>query len=403
MQTLPLRIDLFALIMLLGVAQGLFLGVFFLSGKRGKAIPNRCIGWAMLAEAAIVAEIFLDYTNYTFQVLWLVDFAEPFNFLPGPLLLLFVYSRIHGTLPARWYLNLLPFGLWALNSISWHHQPLTYKYNSYIESVHPEMPFIPSEMYHATDFTGLRDFVNELTLLSCLIYSIWSLRTIAQAYRSAGQKPFGPLPYRLSQLRNLTLFFILFPILIVAIKPQFEEDLGDYLLACYITFTIYATSLLVMGGSDFFREEAPVAAPTESDKAGSSRPKYGKSALPEEVEEVLLAKLNRLFTDEKTYLESDLSLPKLAQRLNTSPHHLSQLLNDRLNLSFFDLLATHRIKAAQVLLHDPSLTHLKIDEIAERVGYNSPSAFHTAFKRLVGQTPAQFRAAATSSPSGRTS
>ena len=61
---------------------------------------------------------------------------------------------------------------------------------------------------------------------------------------------------------------------------------------------------------------------------------------------------------------------------------------------FFDWLATYRIAEAQQLLRNTNTAYLKIDEIAERVGYNSPSAFHTAFKRITNQTPAQFRDAA---------
>ncbi len=108
----------------------------------------------------------------------------------------------------------------------------------------------------------------------------------------------------------------------------------------------------------------------------------------------MLRKLDQLLITEKPYLQSDMSLPKLAARLGTSPHHLSQLLNDRLGQRFFDWLATYRIAEAQRLLHQPETAYLKIDEIAERVGYNSPSAFHTAFKRITNQTPAQFRDAA---------
>lgn len=105
-----------------------------------------------------------------------------------------------------------------------------------------------------------------------------------------------------------------------------------------------------------------------------------------------MQKLQSYLREEKPYLENDLTLPKLAQRLSVSQHHLSQVLNDRLNQSFFDLMATYRVEEAKMLLADKAHSHLKIDEIAERVGYNSTSAFHTAFKRITGKTPAQFRA-----------
>ena len=35
--------------------------------------------------------------------------------------------------------------------------------------------------------------------------------------------------------------------------------------------------------------------------------------------------------------------------------------------------------------------NLKIEEIAERVGYNSKSSFNTSFKKIVGKTPSVFK------------
>ncbi|MDB5242474.1 MAG: AraC family transcriptional regulator [Spirosoma sp.] len=400
MQTLPIHLDVFALVILLGVAQGLFLGGFFLSGSRGYSLANRCLGWFLLSLAAISAEIFLNYSNYMFRVLWLVDFAEPFNFVLGPLFYFFVFSRVRHRLPIRWGWHLLPFTIWIVNAATWLFQPLAWKYNSYIDSLHPELSVIPSRSYWQEDFTGLRPYINELTLLSCLVYAVLALLILRNASRRDARFWLSP---NHNTLRLLSWFFALVPVLIVIIKPQFYEDLGDYLLATYIAVTIYATSFLVMRSSSFFSDEVdrplveqpqPVAQPFVEPKK-----KYEKSSLSEEIEDALLQKLTRLMDEEKPYLESDMSLPKLASRLHTTPHHLSQLLNDRLDQGFFDLLATYRIREAQAMLQDSTLVHLKIDEIAERVGYNSPSAFHTAFKRLTSQTPAQFRQAVTTSRS----
>lgn len=393
MQTLPIHLDVFALVILLGVAQGLFLGVFFLSGKRGRSIANRCLGWFMLALSAVSAEIFLNYTNYMFRVLWLVDAAEPVNLVLGPLFYFFVSSRVRQRLPHHWGWHLLPFGIWLVNALTWLYQPIEFKYNSYIDSLHPELSGIPAQSYWEEDFTGVRPFINELTLLSCVVYAGLALLLIRNASRrDAGFRPSA----NRDALRLLSWLFALVPLLIVLVKPQFYEDLGDYLLATYMAVTIYTTSFLVMRGSSFFADEplgvSPEQPKSEPELPVESKKKYEKSSLSEEVEDAVLTRLASLLETERPHLQSDLSLPKLAGRLNTSPHHLSQLLNDRLGLTFFDWLATHRTAEAQRLLQNPATAHLKIDEIAERVGYNSTSAFHTAFKRLTNQTPAQFRA-----------
>lgn len=397
MKILPVQIDVYALIILLGMVQGLFLGVFFLTGQRGRSVANRCQGWFTLALAALSGEIFLNYSNYTFQALWTVDFSEPLNFVIGPLFYFYTFSRIWQRLPRRWGWHMVPFAIWLINSVTWFYQPLDYKYNSYIHSQHPELPYIDADEYLEEDFTELRAYINEMTLVSCLIYAVLSLLTIRNAIR---QRPALRSSEPLQSLRFLSGLFALVPLLIVLVKPQFQRDVGDYLLATYIATSIYATSFLVMRGSDFFQKNLiPEPAATEPEPATDSKKKYERSSLSEEIEENLLNRLTRLFEEEKPYLASDLSLPKLAQRLNTSPHHLSQLMNDRLEQNFFDLLATYRVREAQQLLQDSATINLKIDEIAERVGYNSTSAFHTAFKRLTGQTPAQFRATATSSRS----
>ncbi len=391
MHTLPLNLDLFALIILLGVAQGVFLGVFFLTGTRGADVSNRCVGWLMLAVSAVIGEMFLCYSNYMALVPVLVDFSEPLNFVIGPLFFLFVVARLQGRLPHFWTLHFMPAGVWSINAISWLYQPAELKYNNFLNAWHPELPRIPEpQQYLPEDFFGLRDYINELTLVSCLIYAVLALLTIYRAYRARGQSFWRGESNSLGSLRNLALLFSIVPVLIVIVKPQFVEDLGDYILACYLTGVIYMTSFMVMRGSAFFSGLPPESA-TPTPEPDEPKKKYEKSALSPEVENAVLARLSHLLATEKPYLDSTLSLPKLAVQLGTSPHHLSQLLNDRLGLTFFDWLATQRVAEARQLLSDPATAHLKIDEIAERVGYNSPSAFHTAFKRLASQTPAQYR------------
>ena len=59
-------------------------------------------------------------------------------------------------------------------------------------------------------------------------------------------------------------------------------------------------------------------------------------------------------------------------------------------MSFFDYVNQHRVEQAKNM-------SLKLDDraavlkVAYSVGFNSNSAFYTAFKKRVGMTPAQYR------------
>ena len=97
----------------------------------------------------------------------------------------------------------------------------------------------------------------------------------------------------------------------------------------------------------------------------------------------------------KFYLQHSASLAGLAKQLGTTPHSLSQVLNESLGKSFFEYLGQLRIDEARILLADPALSHVKIEEIAERCGYLSKSAFNAAFKKYSGTTPGEFRKSAT--------
>lgn len=88
------------------------------------------------------------------------------------------------------------------------------------------------------------------------------------------------------------------------------------------------------------------------------------------------------------YAESDLSLQSVADSVPVSPSYLSRLLKQELGLPFIEYLTHVRVSMATQLMHDPSL---RMYEIAERVGYSSQHYFSTAFRRMLGISPAEYR------------
>ena len=122
--------------------------------------------------------------------------------------------------------------------------------------------------------------------------------------------------------------------------------------------------------------------------------KYQKSALTPQIKSAILDKIEGVM-DEKFYLRDDASLANLATELKVTTHHLSQVLNESLQISFQDLIARYRIRKACQILRDEEYAQVKIESVAAMVGYNSKSSFNAAFKRRTGQTPTEYREAKT--------
>lgn len=88
------------------------------------------------------------------------------------------------------------------------------------------------------------------------------------------------------------------------------------------------------------------------------------------------------------YSDPDLSLEEVAAKMSVSPVYLSRILKQELGASFVSLVTMMRMEKATQLL---GATDMPIVEIAERVGYVSQHYFSTAFKKMFGISPNQYR------------
>ncbi len=120
-----------------------------------------------------------------------------------------------------------------------------------------------------------------------------------------------------------------------------------------------------------------------------SNPKYQKTGLKPVDNKRILIDLKQLFEKDKIYRSNTISLVSLAKKLNTNTHFLSQVINENYHKTYFDLLSEYRLGEAKNLLQQNK--KYKVSDIAFDVGYNSLSAFNTAFKRSTGITPSKYR------------
>lgn len=107
----------------------------------------------------------------------------------------------------------------------------------------------------------------------------------------------------------------------------------------------------------------------------------------------LIGRLDQLMTMEQVYLESDLSIAMLAQRLNIAEHQLRILINQHMRFRNFRTYLNHyRVQHAKALLSEPDAqARLSILNVAMDSGFGSLASFNRIFKQLVGQTPKEFR------------
>ena len=118
--------------------------------------------------------------------------------------------------------------------------------------------------------------------------------------------------------------------------------------------------------------------------------RYSASPLSDSQKYNLIFAVMDLFDSGKTYLQPDITLDLLAEKLNVSRNYLSQVINEKFHQNFSDFINELRIKEARKLLMDKKNSNLTIQAIANSVGFNSMSSFISAFKKYTGVKPSVF-------------
>ncbi len=110
-------------------------------------------------------------------------------------------------------------------------------------------------------------------------------------------------------------------------------------------------------------------------------------------EEVLqqMEKLKTYMDTEKPYLDPEISLPKLSEKLEVSTKELSQIINQSEALNYSQFISKYRVQEAQRLMKTPSYSDKTIAAIAYDCGFNSISSFNSSFKKHAQMTPIAYR------------
>lgn len=219
--------------------------------------------------------------------------------------------------------------------------------------------------------------VTGMTILSYYKFKVYSARstTIADSRRTKRY---------LSFILFFFAFYCFVQILGFSLYPYVSAHLSLYISIVVKLFTAVGVYAVAYLNVQHAHQVAPVAMawPEPAEK-------YKFSSLDEDTANYIREQLLRLVDTEKVFLQRDLKLKEVADKLGTSVHHLSQVLNERIGASFPDFVNRLRVEEAKKMLiaGDDS----KMESIALDTGFNNKVSFNKAFKKFTGLTPSQYK------------
>lgn len=117
--------------------------------------------------------------------------------------------------------------------------------------------------------------------------------------------------------------------------------------------------------------------------------KYKNNLLNEEDAKTIEKKLLEYLIKDKPYLNTELTLQELAEKIGILPNTLSYVINASLGKNFYDLINEYRVNEF-INLYQNSNNKYTILSLALDSGFNSKSSFNRNFKKIKGITPSEF-------------
>jgi YesN/AraC family two-component response regulator len=118
---------------------------------------------------------------------------------------------------------------------------------------------------------------------------------------------------------------------------------------------------------------------------------YQRASVQKPLVDNLVTQSDQLLQSEKVYLDSNLTLASLAEKLGTNTTYLSRIFNEQHKMGFNDYINELRVKESCRLILATNDKNVTIDQILCNSGFGSRTSFYSAFKKFTGVTPDVFK------------
>ena len=119
--------------------------------------------------------------------------------------------------------------------------------------------------------------------------------------------------------------------------------------------------------------------------------KYTSSSLKGVEEFKLYFRLKDLLQKEELYLDPNLTLKNVADRLATNTKYLSQVVNHHSGKNFQHFINNYRVAESKNQILNKDNNNLTLYGIALQCGFKNKSTFYKVFKEITGMTPREFQ------------
>lgn len=123
----------------------------------------------------------------------------------------------------------------------------------------------------------------------------------------------------------------------------------------------------------------------------TTREEPTRDKIDEKLTSSAIEKVQQGMESQKLFLKQNLNIEEFSRRVDLPVKEVSAVINKHYGTNFFEFMNSYRVEEAKRLLIDADHADMTILDILLKAGFNSKSAFHRFFNRLVGISPTEFR------------
>lgn len=369
--------------------QGIFL-TYLLVHSRHKSTESMILGLLTLVMSVTLLGAVLGLSGYYKVFPHLIRIGDPLVLLKGPLVYLYVFVLIHQRIPKLYGLHAIPFVLYLASVVPF-----------YILSGNEKIKFV--DQIFLSNAVPVKVILIQLLRLTHISVYILIGYQIIKKYQQKIKENFSDIE-KISlnkAARTLQLFFIgtlvSMGVYVSGIFYSLNFVLTNNMTGLFISLIIYTLAFstwnkpAVRGIAPIMDDELKIPdTPVQGDATGKVKVRNNYFLTDEQVNNYRRL-LEKLLTEDRLFLDNELTLAMLAERIDLQPYLVSELINRYAGEPFFDFINRYRIEEVKRRLNDPSHSSFSILGIAFDCGFNSKSSFNTAFKKFTGLTPSEFR------------